>query len=145
MKPKAALVKAGVLPAGSENKRGRMSAAHIAECERLVRDEGYTIDGFGISKPTAATDKPAEPAKVERKAAADPNRIADVPDEARPEAAWEAYRFENGKPVEVGMRTVDNVCGSSLNYCHCEAPRVWVDHLSEAVVRFKPRRTPVKR
>lgn len=141
MKPKAALVKAGILPKGSENKRGRMSAAHIAECERLVRDENYDIEGFAVSKAERA---PETPAKVERVAAADPNRLIDVPDEARLESEWEAYHYVDGKPVSLGMREVDNVCGSSFTYCHCPKPRMYVNGV-EVMVHFKARTAPAQK
>lgn len=141
MKPKVALVKSGFLPPGSENVRGRMSAAAIAECERLVREEGYQIQGFTLSKPTASADKSSE-AKVER-VSTDPNAIIEIPEETRPESSWVAYYYHDGKAVEVGMRTVCNLCRASLTYCHCDMPRVWLDHKSEGVVRFKERTSPL--
>lgn len=137
MKPKVALVKAGFLPPGSENKRGRLSAAAIDQLKKLAA-QGWDIEGYSVTK-SADTSKPVTVEKV----SVDPNRIPDVPDEARSEELWEAVRFEDGKPVTVGMRTVCNGCTSSLTYCRCEHPRVWVDHKAEAVVRFKPRSKPL--
>lgn len=137
MKPKVALVKDGFLPAGSENVRGRLSAAAIERCKELAA-KGWDIDGYTVSKSTAAEDKP-----VVEKVKHDPNRIPDVPDQIRDENDWKAIRYFEGKPVEVGMRTVCNVCRSSLTYCPCEKPRVWVDYQDEAVVYFKPRTKPL--
>lgn len=139
MKPKAALVKAGILPPGSENTRGRMSKAHIAECERLVRDENYDIEGFAVSKVVPKVD---EPQKVERVAAADPKRLVDVPDQNRDEREWEAYHYVDGKPVHVGFRTVCNLCHSSLGWCHCDKPEVNSFSHGAVVVYFKPRTAP---
>ena len=136
MKPKAALVKSGFLPAGSENKRGRMSAAAIAECERLVSEEGYQIEGFSLTaQPTGST----EPREVERvKPDNGAKVIADIGAPLRDERQWTAYCNVDGIHT-VGMRTVCNVCGNSLTYCPCRSPRVWVDHTREALVNFKPR------
>lgn len=135
MKPKVALVKDGFLPAGSENKRGRLSGAAIERLKELA-SQGWAIDGYTVTKPTAATEKPA----VE-KVTVDPNRIADVPDESRPEDEWQAFTTAG----EVSMRTVCNICHSSLTYCHDTLPRVWVDFETEGVVSFKPRTEPIKR
>lgn len=135
MKPKVALVKSGFLPAGSENKRGRLSADAIAECKRLVAEEGYKIEGYEVSS-TPASEKDAP---VVQKKSVDPNRILDVPDEARSEDAWEAHTSEG----PVGMRTVCNTCHSSLTYCHCAPPMVWVAYDRAAAVYFKPRTRPL--
>lgn len=143
MKPKAALVKAGILPPGSENKRGRLSAENIAHCERLVR-EGYSIEGFSVSKAAKAKETPDTPAKVERTAAADPKRLIDVPDQNRLEEEWEAYHYVEGKPVHVGFRTVCNLCHSSLGWCHCPKPEVNSFSHGPVVVYFKPRTAPPK-
>lgn len=134
MKPKVALVKDGFLPAGSENKRGRLSLAADARLKELA-GMGWQIDGYSVSKSTTPDTAPV----VTKAASADPNRVVDVPDESRPESLWIAYRHADGKPVDVGMRTCCNVCRASLTYCRCESPRVWVDFDSEAVVYFKPR------
>ncbi len=139
MKPKVALVKSGFLPAGSENTRGRLSGAAIAECERLV-GEGWAIDGYSVVKSEntlAKSDGPA-PVLVKKTATADPSRIADVPDESRPESVWRASTEVDGKAVPVGMRTVCNACHNSLTYCRCSEPRVWVDHDRQGTVNFHP-------
>lgn len=133
MKPKAALVKDGFLPAGSENKRGRLSAAAIDRLKELA-GKGWDIEGYTVSKSSNSTAPP----KVE-KVAVDHNRVIDVPDESRPEADWQAFTT-NG---EVGMRTCCNACGASLTYCRCPRPRVWLDFQTEGVVYFKPRTNPV--
>lgn len=137
IKPKAALVKSGFLPPGSENKRGRMSAAAIAECERLVTEEGYQIEGFAIaSQPTGST----APREVERvKPENGVKAIADIGEPLRSEKDWTAYANINGKVVPIGMRTVDNTCGNSLTYCPCRSPRVnHLDSTDSVLVNFKP-------
>lgn len=133
IKPKVALVKDGFLPAGSENKRGRLSGAAITRLKELAAS-GMDIEGYTVSKSSDSTAPP----KVE-KVSVDPNRVVDVPDESRPEADWQAFST-NG---EIGMRTCCNVCGSSLTYCYCPHPRVWLDFQTEGVVYFKPRTSPV--
>ena len=140
LKPKAALVKSGFLPAGSENQRGRMSAAMDAECQRLVANEGYSIIGYEAVKPSLSLTKSDGPAPilVKKSATADPSRIADVPEPSRDERDWTATAEVEGKTVPVGMRTVDNLCRNSLTYCRCAEPRVWVSHTREAVVYFHP-------
>ena len=115
--------------------RGRMSKAHKALIMEAVAN-GVAIEGYAVvDKATAATDKPA---KVER-VAPNPNRVVDLPDMTRDESKVMAFYREDGKVVEVGMRTVDNNCGTSLTYCPCESPRVWVDYDRQVVVNFKPR------
>lgn len=140
MKPKAALVKDGFLPAGSENKRGRMSAAAIARCEELVT-LGWQIEGFQSVKSSKPADASAaaKPATVER-VKVDSNRIADVPDMRRDERDWSASVIVDGKTRPVGFRTVCNGCGNSLGWCYEETSRVWVDANLEAVVTFKPQK-----
>lgn len=136
MKPKAALVKDGFLPKGSENKRGRMSAAAIARCQELVA-QGWQIEGFA-----AKTAKPADEsaaAKTVERVKHDPNRLLDVPDMRRSESDWSAFVTVDGKTSEIGFRTVCNGCGNSLGWCYEETSRVWVDHRREAVVNFKPK------
>lgn len=131
MKPKEYLLKHGHI---TSIGRGRLSREHIAIIEQAV-SEGVSIEGYSVSKPTAAVaDKPTVE-RVQR----DPNTIPDVPDETRPESSWQAYANDR----EVGMRTVCNVCGSSLSYCPCSEPKVWVDYDRQAVVYFKPRKIPL--
>lgn len=137
MKPKDWLHKNGHIETIG---RGRMSAAHIALINEAVANgeqiEGYSIvSDKGIAKATGETAAPT----VER-TKVDPNRIPDVPDVARDERTTMAYHFVDGKRVEIGMRTVDNVCGSSLTYCHCENPVVWVDFDRSVVVNFGTRK-----
>jgi hypothetical protein len=102
--------------------------------------DGWDIEGYVVTpgKPDPLAKIPLPGPTVER-VKVDPNRIYDVPDVARDEDSWQAFTSEG----EVGMRTVCNGCRSSLNYCHCPHPRVWVDHLTEAVVVFKPRKNPL--
>ena len=137
MKPKAALVKDGFLPAGSENKRGRMSAAAIARCEELV-SQGWKIEGFAASSAKPADASAAAKPTVER-VKTDPNRLVDVPDMRRDERDWTARVTVDGKSREIGFRTVDNGCGNSLGWCYCPTSRVWVDSNREAVVEFVSR------
>ena len=137
MKPKAALVKDGFLPAGSENKRGRMSAAGIARCEELV-SQGWKIEGFAAasSKPS---DESADAKPAVTRVKTDPNRLVDVPDMRRDERDWSAHVTVDGKSQEIGFRTVDNSCGSSLGWCYCPESRVWLNNV-ERVVTFKARK-----
>lgn len=135
IKPKEWLYQNGHMTREEADKRGRMSLANKALVMEAVRN-GVAIEGYAIvDRPTVATDKPA---KVER-VAVDPNRVMDVPDMSRDETALMAFYRADGKVIEIGMRTVDNVCGNSLTYCRCESPRVWVDCDSQVVVNFKPR------
>lgn len=129
MKPKVALVKDGFLPAGSENVRGRLSGAAIERCKQLAA-QGWDIEGYSVSKSTDSTTAPV----VEKVKAIDAG-IVEIPNEYRAEANWTAHTTEG----EIGMRTVCNVCGASLNYCGCLHPKVWVDFDREGVVYFKPR------
>lgn len=138
LKPKAALVKSGFLPPGSENKRGRMSAAAIAECERLVRDEGYSIEGFAVGKALPEATAPREVTRSKPVAGA--QTIADIGPVMRDEKALDAYAVIGGKNVHIGMRTVDNTCGNSLTYCGCQHPRVnHLDSDDSVAVYFKTR------
>jgi len=117
MRPKQWLHKNGHID--NPNQRGRLSREHIALIEKAVR-EGAKIDGYG-----ASTDTPAEggEVKVER-VSTDPNRIADIGEPRRPETSWKAHTMVDGTKVPVGMRTVCNLCRSSLTYCGCRSPYV---------------------
>lgn len=133
MKPKAALVKDGFVEGdhtwspGDENKRGRLSGGAIERCMQLAA-EGWQIDGYVATASTGPEPK-TEVSKVK----VDPNRIQDVPEPARDEDSWTAHSSVG----PVGMRTVCNICKSSLTYCHCPNPRVWLDHENESMVVFK--------
>lgn len=129
MRPKQWLFENGHI--ASPNQRGRMSLAHKQLIEDAV-SKGAKIDGFSLVKSKG------EDSKVE-KVSVSTDRIADVPDEHRAEEMWEAHTSEG----TVGMRTVCNNCTSSLTYCHCQHPRVWVDFDREGVVFFKPRKKPL--
>lgn len=134
MKPKTALVKDGFLPPGSENKRGRMSAAGITRCEELAA-KGWLIEGFAIGKPSADTSKPVTVERVKPES----GRMLDVPDMRRDERDWTATITVDGKTVEPGFRIVCNGCGNSLGWCYEESSRVsWQNR--EHVVKFTPRR-----
>lgn len=139
MKPKAALVKDGFLPPNASG-RGRMSAPMIERCQYLVDHEGYTIDGFAKSSASGKAIDASASAKPEIvRVKTDPNRLVDVPDMRRDERDWTAHVTVDGKSREIGFRTVDNGCGSSLGWCYCPTSRVWVNN-SEHVVTFKPQK-----
>lgn len=130
MKPKEWLKENGHI---KEVGRGRMSVAHIA----LIKDavsKGVEIEGYSSSKPTAQTDKPT----VERTPKTPTTGMIDCPDPLRDSRDFVVVRRDNGKPIpNVGPATVCNGCHSSLTYCPCPEPRVWLDHEREAVVSFK--------
>lgn len=129
MKPKAALVKDGFLPAGSENKRGRISKEADARCKELAAS-GWAIDGYSVSKSTDSTETVV-------KVKSDPNAVAEIPNATRDEKTLEAFYGT----VKVGMRTVCNNCRQSLTYCPCPQPRVWnFNGDDEVVVHFKSTR-----
>jgi hypothetical protein len=134
MKPKQALVKDGFLPPGSENKRGRMSAAAIARCEELVA-AGWKIEGFESVKPVSvSTDKPTTEVK---RVSVDPNRLVDVPDALRSDKDFTLVRKDTGKPIHaVGMRNVCEGCGSSFTYCPCPSP-TFLDNTGRVPVEFR--------
>lgn len=136
MKPKEWLYKNGHI---DKVGRGRMSADHKRLIEEaLMADPSLRIEGFSVStvKPTDASAS-AKPT-VER-VKTDPNRLVDVPDMRRDERDWTAHVTIDGKSREIGFRTVDNGCGSSLGWCYCPTSRVWVNN-SEHVVTFKPQK-----
>lgn len=133
MKPKAALVKDGFLPAGSELKRGRLSADAINRCKELA-SQGWQIDGYEVSS-TANT----EPVVNKVKVATGAKEIADIGEPFRHEDAWTAHSTMG----EVGMRTVCNNCRCSLTYCPCPHPVVNLDHETVGVVVFKSRTVPL--
>lgn len=127
MKPKEALVKDGFLPAGSENKRGRISVAGIERCKELA-SQGWSIEGYTVSQSSDST-APVEVVKVK----SDPNAVVDIPQPTRDLNAMTAHVGDQ----KIGMKTVCNNCRRSLTYCPCESPKVWVDHEHEGVVRFR--------
>lgn len=135
MKPKEWLFQNGHMSREDADKRGRLSLANKALIEQAVAN-GASIDGYAVvDRPTLATDKPVEVKRV----AVDANRVVDLPAMTRDEREVMGFYREDGKTIEVGMRTVDNNCGTSLTYCPCDSPRVWVDCDREVVVNFKPR------
>lgn len=140
IKPKVALVKDGFLPAGSENKRGRLSAAAIERCKVLAAPvsqggKGWQIEGYESKSTTPDAVATVEKVKVTTGA----TTIADIGEAFHHEEAWQAFTSEG----EVGMRTVCNTCKSSLTYCPCQHPVVNIDHMRVGVVSFKPRTTPL--
>lgn len=136
MKPKEALVKDGFLPAGAENKRGRLSADAIARCMELAA-QGVKIEGYESKSDNTV-------AKV--KIATGVKEIADIGDPIHDEREWEAYITVDGKTESVDMRKCCNLCGrTSLTYCPHPEPQVFVDFDQSAVVSFKQRRVPLVR
>lgn len=133
MKPKEALVKDGFLPPGSENKRGRLSAAGITRCEELAA-KGWKIDGFAVSsKPSADTSKPVTVERVKVEA----NRLLDVPEPLRDARDWTLVRKDTGKPIHaVGMKNVCEGCHSSFTYCPCGSPS-FLDNTGPVPVEFR--------
>jgi hypothetical protein len=131
MKPKEWLHKNGHIEVIG---RGRLSGAHIALIQEAVAN-GVQIEGYSVVSGNQNTETTTAP--TVQRTAVDPNRIVDVPDAVRDEREVEAFYREDGKVVKIGMRTVDNVCGNSLTYCHCESPRVWVDSDRQVVVNFR--------
>lgn len=128
MKPKEYLFSKGMIQVVG---KGRLSREHV----QFLKDEaakGVFIEGYSlVTAPVVAVDKPkAEMPKGEQ--------IADVGPPLRDETALMAVC--DGK--EIGMRTICNVCHSSLTYCGCQFPKVNIDHEREGVVVFKPRTTP---
>ncbi len=125
-------MKNGHLPTGSENARGRLSRANIELIEAAVAG-GARIEGYGT-----VTTLSSAPAKVERVAAT--TAIADIGEPTRPEKYFRAFVGTQ----EIGTRTVcaNEWCRSSLTYCKCDSPQVWVDTDVRAVVTFKPRSNP---
>jgi hypothetical protein len=135
MKPKDYL--RNVLKMKDVGGRGRMPAEHKALILKAVA-EGVAIEGYAVAKPALAAPKDA-PVKVEKVKVSGVKEVADIPDERFPEASFRAYRHDaNGKSVHVGMRTVCNTCGHSLNYNICESPVVNVDHKTTATVYIVP-------
>lgn len=129
MKPKQYLMSIGAI---TEITRGRLSREHIEMCKeaaaRGVQIEGYSVNDSG-TKPVVVKEKPR-----------DHNAVLDVPDAVRDENEWNAFLSTPTGPVLIGMKDVCNACSNSFTYCRCEKPRRWVDHETEGVVVFKPKR-----
>jgi hypothetical protein len=132
MKKKEWLVKNGHLPKGSENVRGRLSAAHVALIEAAVAN-GEHIEGYQVSKPTASVDKPAVVAVKPSSG----TTIADIGEPTFPENQWRAFVGGN----EIGMRTVCDNCHCSIVYCRDNSPAVMYNG-DRALVTLKPRNDP---
>lgn len=137
MKPKEALVKDGFLPPGSENVRGRLSGAAIERCKELAA-QGWNIEGYQ-SKAGESGVATVEKVKV----ATGSKEIADIGHPIHDEYEWEAYGNDGGVVKDIGMRTVCLNCNSSLTYCPCKTPRVWLDFDRTVLVNFRLRRTPL--
>ena len=117
MKPKVALVKAGFLPAGSENVRGRLSGEAIAKCKALAA-EGWDIEGYTVSQSSTPTAPVVEKTPV----ANGEKVIHDIV--MRFPLDTPAHAFIDGKRVKVSMREACGNCRVSLVCCTCGAPSV---------------------
>lgn len=127
MKPKEWLKANGHL---SEVGRGRLSGAHI-ELIRQAVAQGADIEGY------SSTGRLAPKASAPKRDV-ESTGIPDVPEQLRDARDFKVVSATTGKAIPmVGPKTVCNGCGSSLTYCPCPAPRVWLDHEREVVVRFK--------
>jgi hypothetical protein len=114
--------------------KGRMSGEQVEAVKAAVA-RGVHIEGYSAGPaPVNSTETP----EVKR-VAVDGSRVVDVPDESRRPEDWQAYT-SNG---EIGIKTVCNLCKSSLTYCRCGQPKVWLDSDLEGVVWFKPRTVPL--
>jgi hypothetical protein len=117
MKPKVALVKDGFLPAGSENVRGRLSAAAIERCMELA-SQGWDIEGYEAKGSVAEGDR-----EVKKVAAPVGEKVIhDI-----------VYRFpldtpatavHGGKTIQVSMRSACGNCRVSLVCCTCGMPNI---------------------
>lgn len=138
MKPKNALVKDGFLPAGSENKRGRLSKAATERLKELAA-KGWDIEGFSVTKSVTPDTAPTVTrVPVEGKT------LESIPDQRRDENDWQASALNrDGKRVEIDMRAVCHNCGSSFTYCYCPESTFTLDYDFPVVVRFTPRTTPL--
>ena len=134
MKPKVALVKDGFLPAGSENKRGRLSGEAIARCKTLAA-QGWAIEGYEVSKSTNSSKADTAPTVEKVKVAASGKEIADIGEPTRDEKSLAAYA--DGK--KIGMREVCR-CGASFTYCRCSEPMIRAGGDRMVVVYFRDRK-----
>jgi hypothetical protein len=136
MKPKAALVKAGLKPAGYENTKGRMSGKDKEDIARLNKENpDWNIEGFSNSPAPA----PKATAEVSDKPKAGGTGIVDVGPPIRHQDDYEATITVNGKTTRwnLGMKGVCNNCRNSLTYCFCKYPVVNIDHETVGVITFK--------
>lgn len=117
MKPKVALVKDGFLPAGSENKRGRLSGEAIERCKTLV-SQGWDIEGYSSSTPPTA----AAPVAVKDARVPTEKVISEIV--YRFPLETKATAVHNGKTVPVSMREACGNCRVSLVCCSCGMPKV---------------------
>lgn len=135
MKPKEILLRDGKISAITRGRISRENHLYLAELAK----NGEKIDGY-----TAVESTNPKGERVVRNSNPTPGETPIYDITIRyDEREWEAYRFNDGKSVEVSMRTVCNTCGNSLTGHFCDEARVWVDHRTEAVVYFKPRKNPL--
>lgn len=108
IKPKVALVKDGFLPAGSENKRGRLSAAAIERCKELAA-AGMQIEGYSL-KDSKVKDSAGKPEKtVVKEKVTNPASTVQEP----------FYRYgEDGVNTHEAV-TVDGRVYDLRQACHC--------------------------
>jgi hypothetical protein len=138
MKPKEWLLKNGHI---KEITRGRISRENHALIEKAVRD-GASIEGYSVSTAAVKGTETPESTIVKAKVSSE-KTVADIGPERFDEAVTVGYIHQDGKSVEISLRTVCNTCGASLTYHVCDSPRIWVDFDTEATVYFKPRTKPL--
>lgn len=129
MKPKEYLRSKGVETSG----RGRMPRAHVQMIQDAV-NSGIVIEGYPMPSPTTAPDGTTIASEVKRVAPSETGLI-----DCGPPLRDENALIAKVEGTVIGMRTVCVACGSSLNYCGCENPVVWIDHTRRGVVTFYPR------
>jgi hypothetical protein len=121
MKPKAALVKAELKPAGYENSKGRMSGKDKEDVARLaIEHPDWNIEVPGQPAPVSVSPTKTT-AVVTDKPKVGGTGIVDVGPPIRHEDEWEAFVTVNGKrsKFDKGIKGVCLNCNNSLTYCFC--------------------------
>lgn len=126
MKPKVALVKAGFLPAGSENVRGRLSLAAIEKCKELAA-EGWQIEGYATSQTKDIKSGESKTVVTKEKVIHNSSEVVEP-----------RYRFgqdavNTHEAVTRDGRVYDMRqacrCGYSLNGCMCNEPAILTEKM----------------
>jgi hypothetical protein len=142
MKPKAALVKAGLKPAEYENSRGRMSAADKdAVADLAVKHPDWNIEVPGQPAPVSVS--PSQPtAVVTDKPKVGGTGIVDIGPPIRHEEEWDAFVTVSGKRsrFDKGIKGVCLNCNNSLTYCFCRYSVVFVDHQTLGIIEYVRKR-----
>lgn len=113
MKPKAYLVKAGRLPAGSENARGRLSLDNI-QFLTAAAAKGEQIDGY--SSTTNVVTKEVTVTKVVSNGE---QSVVELAPYRYTEDEFQAYELRDGKKVIRSLREACRNTGLSLVGCMC--------------------------